>query len=220
MALRYSHVLIPKSSEYVPSLHQVESFLALVVAEGVIGGEPKYSASLAGTTKRVMRNQFTGEEQIFYPRDALKVASLREMIAGIGAHSDYNAGVSGIGRPIRPPLPIGFQKDYHLGVTCVVSPKLCSTSCLHNESGYSESRPWFGEPTDSFITTGLFSHPNSSLISEVDGAGCARFWIEFDLGNWLFPTGSDESVELMAPWLLEAAAKKFNVGFHQGFHWG
>jgi hypothetical protein len=134
MSLRYTHLLIPKSSELVPDVTQVESFLAIVATEGAIGGVSHFVVSLPGTKPRVAKNPFTGEVHTSYPKIRHEVASPSEIAFRIQGQADYRAGVFGFGLPRRPPLPAGEIPEYHVEITCVVSPTVCSTSHLEDES--------------------------------------------------------------------------------------
>jgi hypothetical protein len=57
-------------------------------------------------------------------------------------------------------------------------------------------------------------------VIEVAGAGCARFWVEFELGKSLFPPFDRGDLEFLDPGIVAGAERLFGVGFAQGCHWG
>lgn len=175
MSFRYTHTLIAISPTFTPSASQVESFLAVMLSGGAVGGETTMTLLMPSTRTRQARNPFTGEVQEIPVMDRKPVASTTEIANAIGKLRDYRMGVSGTGRPTRPPLPLDFDEPYHLGITCIVSSMLRSTSDLHDESGGPAGVPFHGEPIVGRPKVGYFSNPHSMEVIQVPGGGCARF---------------------------------------------
>jgi hypothetical protein len=46
-------------------------------------------------------------------------------------------------------------------------------------------------------------------------AGCARFWIEFEFGKFIYPRVAD-NLEVMSPAIVSEAEKCFRTKFAQG----
>ena len=57
---------------------------------------------------------------------------------------------------------------------------------------------------------GIFTNRWTGKVIEVAGAGSARFWIEFEFGNWLFPKMTD-NFNLLRPVLVAAIEECFGV---------
>ena len=119
-----------------------------------------------------------------------------------------------------PPLSVDLDKAYHVGVTCFVSSQFRSTSDLHEESKSGRQAIAYGEPCGGEGSDGLFSHPSNLKLIVVPRAGRARFWVQFELGKFLFPKINDDSLEILHPQIAADAEHIFGVKFVQGCHWG
>lgn len=62
---------------------------------------------------------------------------------------------------------------------------------------------------------GIFKNPWNDQVIETSALGCARFWIEIGIGNWLMPKITD-SLDILDPRLVAAADGAFGVEFQQG----
>jgi hypothetical protein len=62
---------------------------------------------------------------------------------------------------------------------------------------------------------GIFRNPKTGAAIEVQNAACARFWIEFQFGKWLFPKIGD-SLDLLRPSILAVASDIFRTSLAQG----
>jgi hypothetical protein len=78
----------------------------------------------------------------------------------------------------------------------------------------------FRDPCDPAQTEGIFINHKTGETIFLPGAGCARFWIEFAFGKWLFPEMKGNDLDLLRPHVVDAAQKAFSVRFAQGCHWG
>ena len=78
----------------------------------------------------------------------------------------------------------------------------------------------YGDPCDDLYQTGLFSHPRTLEVIGVAGAGCARFWIEFELGNWLLPALACEDLNVLDRGIVDLAERTYELQFAQGCRWG
>jgi hypothetical protein len=220
MSLNYTHTLIPASAEFSPPRERVQTFLAAMVARGVVGGEPAFVLRAPSGRTREVRNPFSGAIEVYPISDHTELADLTRVAAAIEKLKDYRVEVLGVGRPRNPPVPLEFDGPYHIGVGCIVSSELCSMSDLHKESGGTQKACFFGRPCGEFLKTGYFSNPSTLEIVEVPGAGCARFWVEFSLGKLLFPRFDSGGLECLDPAIVREAERLFGVRFLQGCHWG
>jgi hypothetical protein len=224
MSLRYTHTLIPITKEHIPSPEIIKMFLSAMIERGVIGGEPAIRLIWPSTRTREVRSRFTGKVAHHRLPDSLDLETLDELSPRASSLPDYSVNVSGMGRPRNPPLPFapGLTNPYHLAVNCIIHPKLRSTSNLHDESNFDTGKelPFYGEPCDDVLLTGYFSNPHTLEVIKVANAGCARFWIEFSLGNSLFPEFVNGDLELLDREVVANAERIFDGRFVQGCYWG
>jgi hypothetical protein len=222
MSLNYSLTLIARPKEFIPSTTQVQAFMAFVTNEGGVPGTPEIKLRTPSTRTRSGVNPFTGEKVVILMKDHAAIPSIGEIARVANGYSDYEVEVSGVGSPAMPPLRIDFDEPYYVTITCNVSSCLRSTSDLHLEDDTQiESNPVsYGEPCTLDGTEGFFTDPQSGALIRVPEAGCSRFWIEFQLGKFLFPTIDSGNLEILNPELVRAAMRTFETTFVQGCHWG
>jgi len=218
---QYSHLLIPTSHEYRPNPTQVAEFMRDAVALGVVGDTPEIMAS---TLKRVApqvrlgRNPFTGQTIDMHlptrmPNRRLTLRTLADLPQEVTAAEEYDVSVSGLTLPKLPPLAIDFHEPYHIRLACHVRAQLVALS-----SGRAEVH--FGHDCTEAESLGVFLHPETAEVIEVQDAGCARFWIEFELGKWLRPEIVVGNLALLHPQLVELGRSCFQTPFVQGCIWG
>jgi len=220
MSLRYTHTLIPTSPTFTPIPAQVQSFLTTMLARDVIAGQPTLTLRTPSAKTRQARNPFTGEVRHYPMTDHQSIPTVSQVATAIAALRDYHIGIAGTGRPANPPLPLDFDQPYHLGITCVVSSILRSTSDPHEESEVPSGIPFHGDPCTNTPKVGYFTNPHTLELIKVRSAGCARFWIEFELGNNLFPRFDDGTLNFIDPLILHEAEKTFGTRFVQACNWG
>lgn len=146
---------------------------------------------------------------------------------------DYNVIMAGKGPASNPPFQVYtvqnsdegpkaslYTGPYEYSVQCCLRAEAVSMSDWHNEIMPSpQEAPPFDSPCRSMDRKGFFHNPYTGALLEVSGAGCARFWIEFECGSWLLPKiGS--GLDLLASPIVDAARGRFGVGFVQGCRWG
>jgi hypothetical protein len=190
-----------------------------LLADGVVPGTPTVVARTQSGKTRTIFNPFTGEPVVLEIKNHTKIQTLVEIAQALETLEDYEVNVSGNGRPAISLFPIDFTGTYHVGVTCFVSSSLRSTSNLHPESGKNQEAAAYREPCPSGADVGLFSDPHSLEEIKVSGAGCARFWIEFELGKFLFPAITNGNLEILDPTIVAEARRAFGIGFVQGCCW-
>jgi hypothetical protein len=153
-------------------------------------------------------------------KDQKKLQSLDEVVNAVVSLQDYELNLACMGRPKLPPLRINFNEPYHLGITCRVYSKCRSTSDLHEESNCDEKTVRYGKICSELQTDGLFTNPHNGEILKISGAGCARFWIEFELGKFLLPEFTKNNLEILNPFIVKEAERIFGIKFVQGCYWG
>jgi hypothetical protein len=102
----------------------------------------------------------------------------------------------------------------------ILSSVLRSMSDLHEESGGPPGVPDFGDKCADSPQRGFFTNPHTMQLIKVPKAGCARFWVEFDLGNSVFPPMDDERLDILDPEVVREAENIFGRRFVQGCQWG
>jgi len=216
---QYIHLLIASKTDFCPSPEAVMKFLRGVVDFGVVGDAP---AIHFRTLKRVPpqvrtgRNPLTGEPiEIRMPTRVADrqrtLASLAELPSAVGAANEYDVNVSGQALPKVAPLPIDFDQPYHLRIGCRVRAHAVSLSGVDRPSA---PRPF--EDCAETETMGFFTDPHTGKEIQAPGGGCARFWIEFELGKWLFPKIENGDLRVLNPRLEKLAVKCFRTNFVQG----
>ena len=220
MGMQYQHTLISLDKANVPSPAEVRAFLADMTERGVV---PDRAEVLLRTRTGKMReypNPFTGGTVAIETKDRKPLPDLDAFERAAGKLSDYEIAIFGEGRPRLPPLPVEADGGYFVAVTCYVSSVLRSTSDSHEEAMTDRRAVGYGELFMSGDMSGIFCDPRSGEPIEVSEAGAARFWIEFELGKFLFPDIENGKLELLNPEIVEAAKMHFGVGFVQGCCWG
>lgn len=220
MSELYIHTLIAKDNAFVPSAKQVHTFLGAVLELGVVPGEPSLVLRTRSGKTREYPNPFSGGTISVELKNQKKLKDLAEFDKRAAALSDYEIEVSGEGKPKLPPVPIQFNEPYFVGVTCLVSSKIRSTSDYHDESDQGKNAVSYGEVCERAVSRGIYSNPHDLDVIEVAGAGCARFWVQFELGKFLFPQIVDGNLELLDPAIVRAAKAAFGMRFVQGCYWG
>jgi hypothetical protein len=220
MSEQYSHLLIARDVDFVPAPSQVSQFLFKLTELGVLSAEPDLVLRAPSNMFREGVNPFTGEVIRIPRKDIRPVADLAAYESAAKPLSDYEFEASSECVPRLPPLPIEFTEQYFIGVTSVVSSVPKSTSHYVPEGEPVLNVAEFGEPCENTPTIGVFTNPHDLSIIRVPDAGAARFWIQFELGKFLFPTLPKRSLGILAPEIVESAEQVFGVGFGQGCYWG
>jgi len=224
---QYSHLLIPLDHDYCPSVEPLAEFLGQVVTLGVVGDAPTIEAR---TIKRVpvqtreLRNQVTGETLVVqmptrWPDRRSVISSIAELADAVAGAKEFDVDVSDTVLPKVAPLVIDFSEPYHLLIGHRIRSQLVSMSDLHDEVETDKNAVFFGRDCGEADSLGLYTHPESLELIELPDAGCARFWIEFELGKFLYPRIDDKNLRILNPQLVGLAERCFQTDFAQGCHW-
>jgi len=236
MSLYYTHLMIPDHVGYAPRPGQVADFFAALIEIGAAPVNLKLQAQADfepltyarrkswAAQFRTGTNPLTGEAVAIprYTAEFGDVAGLREALCALQGLDEYEVSIFGSGPPKLPLFPLDTFVDgksirhhgpYDLAAGCCLEPEIVSTS------GYDAPVPFrsFCSPTD---RTGHFTNHRTGEAIRVPNAGCARFWIEFRFGKWVFPQMKDNTLDLLPASVVEAAQKAFAVRFAQGCCWG
>lgn len=219
---QYSHTLIAKPKDFAPSAAQVEGFLSSLVRWNVVPDNPTFILRIPTGKFREYPyvNPFTGEKIKSEIKDRKKLDRLEEIASTLELLQDYEIEVSSAGIPKLPPLVIDFRGDYHVGITCFVYSTPRSTSDLHENSVAEENVISYRKPCTELPRDGYFTDPHTMKTIKIPDAGCARFWVEFELGKFLVPEFTNQKLEFLNPAIVSEAKRIFEIDFVQGCYWG
>jgi hypothetical protein len=214
----YTHTLIPDRVDFVPETRQVSAFLDDLASIGAAPLKPEITVAKLSREVRSYVNPFTRKTESFPMRKAVKVKDAFGLSKALKGLDDYNVTVSGKGPPKVPAFAFDFTGKYDFMVRCCLRPEVVSTSDWHDEVPIKRTVQFFGQPCSATDRLGVFHNPNTLELVEVPNAGCARFWLEFEFGNMLFPA-IEGSLDLIEPSIVQSAETRFRVKFIQGCHW-
>lgn len=215
----YVHTLISDPLGPTPTPQHVQQFVEVLRDLGALPLKSTISL-LTKTGKFVQgRNPFTGQVIDNPSIESSQPFDISAIAKHLKGKDDFDLQISGEGPPPLPPLRFSEVQDlYDYVIRCCSRPSVVSTSDWHDDSEVTENMVLFGQPCDSRHYTGTFYHPSTLAAIRVPNAGCARFWIEFEFGNDLFPEIA-KSLELLPDEIVNAAQAVFRSTFVQGCRW-
>jgi hypothetical protein len=237
MAENYSHLFIPTSPLFRPSTADLARFFEGVVKTGIVGQVDEFHFQRVRSVEpevRIGRNPFSGESVVlrmptFQVEYGEVILDPTEIEARARSATDYNVSVFGTGDSRNSPLTVGtiersgwtpFARPFRVDIECRIRSTTVSMSSIYGEEADKLKIKRFGEPCDTENRTGYFADPDKMTVAEVQGAGCASFWIELGFGKWLCPRVDSSQVALADPDFTRFAAETFGVDFLQGFIMG
>ena len=216
---QYVHLLIAKPDHFVPTPTSIVAFCQSLVDERVVPDVDLISVSVPTNKVKTITNPFT-QELITFPIFAhQRLTNLTEFDAASQDLANYCLHLGGTGTPDSPPLEIQCDEPYSLTVRCHVTSTPHGTSAPYDEDPSTGPLAGYDRPCADPAPIGHFTHPTTKNTIEVPEAGRARFWIEFELGKWLFPIADDDHVNILNPMVVKRAEHHFGVSFAQGCHY-
>lgn len=217
----YHHLLIPTSAEYTAEPSSVAIFFSKLESLGAMPKQPRFTVvTHTGRTRAIGRNPSTGDV-IHGPE--LKVgkytdaASAFESIIG---EKFFDISAEGAGPPAVSPFPLysadrydspepgkRWTEDYGFSIHCQLRPEL--TCLLHWPFGCQNCAPKTREPS-------MLKNPWTGKALTLTSPDCARFWIQYGIGNWRRPLITD-SPDILDHRIVELADVAFQTSFAQGF---
>jgi len=228
----YIHTLICVDPQYVPQPHQVVGFLEALVAVSnfqVVApsrGESALPLVMKPTGEFRKFKCSSGEwETSSVPMMSREqpdsIACIDRFIQGAVSYRVRLAGEWSLADTplvLYTPDKLRYEKTYWCMVSCECRPEPVSTSYWDDMIGPNvRNIPSFGSPCGPDRTSGTFPNPWTRKAIEVADAGCARFWIEFEFGDFLFPS-VDGTLEVLRPAVVRQAEECFKTRFVQGCH--
>lgn len=229
---QYIHTLIPARPTLVPTTAQVANFFELLVTDfnfRAFKVLPHPRRQLPGLMVRKptgllesVTNRMTGEVQN-RPEWARitpeRFADIPPIIDGLNHYVVQQKGEWGLeDRPLilyctdRTP----FEKPYLCDVRCELRPEPVTTSAWDLEAGPNvRNVPRFASACEGKNTTGVFPNPWTGDVIEVPDADCARFWIEFEFGKFIYPDVTS-NLDLFRPSIISRIEECFETRFAQG----
>lgn len=225
---QYSHTLISADSEFAPEPTQVASFYGELVSLfkfSPISGQPFLPGLIVIKPSGRFRsgtNPTIGEETSILEWDRFNLEKFEDIPALIEGSKHYTVQQSGqwVGKD-RPLVlfktdGVPYEENYICDVRCELRPEAVSTSDWDEEVGpNTRNVPMFGSPCKNAVRKGTFPNPWTGEVIEVPDAGCARFWIDFEFGKFIYPKVTD-SLDVMTPAIVLGAQRCFRTKFAQG----
>ncbi len=225
---QYIHTLIPVDSQFSPSSGQVASFYlrleSLFMFSRLSGQRWLPGLIVMKPSGRLRRgtNPMTGEPISIPAQDCLNLEQFEDIPAAIEGCTHYTVAQSGqwTGED-RPIILLGtdgapYEGLYICTVACEHRSETVSTSTWDVEAGpNTRDVPIFGSPCNNAVVEGIFPNPWTGEAIEVSDAGCARFWIEFEFGKFIYPKVAD-SFDVMSPAIVQDIEQCFGTKFVQG----
>jgi hypothetical protein len=225
---QYIHTLIPVDAEFAPESTQVAGFLSQLASQFEFSPIPAPGAAsqliVAKPSGRVRwgTNPMTGEKASIPDHDRWNLERFEDIAALIQGSHHYT--VSQSGQWLGKDMPVvllqtngaPFEGKYLCAVSCESRPQPVSTSAWDVEAGpNTRNVPTFGSECEGTMKSGIFPNPWTGAAIEVADAGCARFWIEFAFGRFIYPKITN-GLEVLNPALVLEAEQCFNTKFAQG----
>lgn len=203
MSELYRHLLIPKDAAFEPERSQVAAFFDQLQALGALPKETEFIVvTNSGKKRAIAQNPTTGE--VYYGPD-LNIRRFSEFQPAIesmdGTHINELWAEANGPATIPPfdlykahvPEPL-WNGPYSFTIRCVLRREI--THFLHSMFGCKcDLKP--DEPA-------IFKNPWNHQTLETSGIACARFWIEFGIGEYLMPMITN-SLEILDPRLVSLA---------------
>ncbi len=226
---QYIHTLIAVDPAFAPDPARVTTFFEGLISQQKLHPISDIQRSLPGLAvakpsgrSRWMTNQYTGEKMSFIDFDRWNLEQLEAVPALIESSDHYTVIQSGQwtrdNRPISLYKTDGclFDENYICTVRCELRPEAVSTSAWDLEAGPNlRDVPDFGSACNAKSGLGIFPNPWTGAAIEVADAGCARFWIEFEFGRFIYPRVNGD-LEIMDSTLVTWAEHSFQTKFAQG----
>jgi hypothetical protein len=214
---QYIHTLISVDSEFVPESAQVANFFSELVSQfkfSPISGQrflPGLVVAKPSGRLRWGTNSSTGEKIPIPEWDRLNIERFEDVPAFIEGCKHYSVAQSGQwageDRPVALLKTDGvpYEENYICTVRCELRPEVISTSAWNVEAGpNTRNVPTLGSVCKDAVRIGIFPNPWTGGVIEAADAGCARFWIEFEFGKFIYPKVTD-SLEVMSPAIVLGA---------------
>jgi hypothetical protein len=220
MSEEYIHTLIAIPKNFTPAALQVQKFLSALEAQQVVPENPAIILRIPTGKMREFPNlPPTISQQLSVEiKEHKRLQELNEISSAVGSLPNYELNLASVGRPKLPPLKINFNEPYHVGITCRVYSECRSTSNPHEEND-NEKIIHYGKICSESQKDGLFTNPHNGASFKISDAGCARFWIEFELGKFLFPEFTNSNLAFLNPFIVKEAEQTFGIQFVQGCCW-
>lgn len=225
---QYTHTLISVDSEFVPDPAQVATFFGDLISQfkfSTISGQRFLPGLIVAKPTGKLRwgtNPMTGEKISIPEQDRLSIERIEDIPAVIEGVKHYTVAQSGQWIGDERPMVllktdgVPYEENYISTVKCELRPEVVSTSAWDVEAGpNTRNVPAFGSVSKSGNKNGIFPNPWTGEAIEVADAGCARFWIEFEFGKFIYPRITD-NLDVMSTAIVSGAEQAFGTKFAQG----
>lgn len=215
---QYIHLLIARPDDFTPDRASLAAFGRSLLQHCVVPAADRIAVSAPTGKSRSLTNPLTGQEVILPSYAHQSLTELDQFVAATEGLANYCLHLEGIGRPALPPIPIDFADPYSIAVRCHVTAVPHSTSSPYDDE-ISQQLIQYDRPCPDPVDCGYFTDPTTNETVEVVDAGRARFWIEFELGKWLFPSVKRNNLSILNSEIVALADRQFGITFAQGCHY-
>jgi len=216
---QYIHLLIARPDDFVPTRSMIATFCQSLIDHRVVPTVEILSVSTPSGKVRTLTNPFNGEAVSIPQYAHQRLKELSELEAASDRLNNFCLHLEGSGTPAVHPIPIDVEIPYSVAVRCHVTAEPHSTSSLYDDEETAARLIQYDRPCADAIPCGYFTAPTSNETVEVADAGRARFWVEFELGKWLFPSVKENNLSILNPTILKWAERDFGIEFAQGCHY-
>lgn len=225
----YAHLLVAKDSDFTPSPAAVVAFIDALEQNGALPNDATLTVrTFKQTPPPQMPPQLVaalGPSPFAAPSNsrsidkAHKAADSNVIGKRIAKLDEYDAVITGQGPPKITPFPLDFDGEYHYEIRCSVRSTIVCTSDMHEEVVKDRQLIWFGDDCGADESLGLYAHPETLELITVADAGCARFWIAFELGKFLFPKIHNGDLQILDSQITITATDAFPTPLLQACQW-
>lgn len=238
---QYIHTLIPTDPAFVPAPSQIASFFDSLVTDfnfqafqviphprrhipglWVVKPTGLFKQVINPRTGEVVTNPRTGEALSRPENQSLnpgKFADIPPLIEGLG---HYRVTQKGEWKQEDRPVKLlntnrtPHESSYLCDVSCELRRQPVSMSAWDVEAGPNiRNVPQFGSPCEAENKIGIFPNPWTGEVIEVANAGCARFWIEFEFGRFIYPDVTNR-LDVFRPSIILKTEECFQTKIVQG----
>jgi hypothetical protein len=218
MSELYRHLLIPHDPAFSPELDSVARFFRELEVFDALPKETTFTVvTRTGETRAWGKNPNTGEVYYAPAININRFSELQPAVDSIRTEAFFDLSASGWGPTAISPFDLYSadnyrtrqpgvlrQEPYELNVRCKLRQEI--THFLHSPDCKCELKP---------DELAVFENPWNGEPIQTGALGCARFWIEFGIGDYLIPMVTDR-LDTLDVRLVNTANHIFGIKFDQG----
>ena len=223
---QYIQMLIPADPHYAPDPARIAAYFEMLSKSwhfaldwNIPHIHPLRALNLLSKAEIEKAIEASAPRRMFPRLERFHLQTYAEIPAIIERLPRFAVTASGTWTAEYPPIKIPTsswppeKKGLYCNVGCDLRPEPVLTSNWWTDEDGSGLLQ-FGDPAETLPSSGTFTHPISRHNIEIPLAGCARFWVSFDFGEWLL-SYMPEDFDLLDPALIRATEDHFGVKMTQ-----